>query len=162
MRTERISAFMWHCLAGLAAMLAVVPADAHEIFGCTFAGRVATVDQDGEDFTYRFTGGLGGDLTIATPARSGRLLRTRILFARGSQEALRFRNGRYSYAVFADFRIGNWEGEDARDTSGLIVFRGHRVIARHVCDDSSGINIDPVAIDAIPADDMAQLIFADG
>jgi hypothetical protein len=140
-------------MAALAMLTAAEPPAPRAVFHCTMGTYQVTVEQVGDRFHYRYTGPSGTELALTAMVGSPRLMWHHGLFARGSQESLRFVNGRFSYAVYSDHQLpmqdysASTENEpvfygDTAEAAGLVVLRGSRVIAHHRCDDDAFVSVD--------------------
>lgn len=162
-------------MLGLVAIMAILSASVNDpspraVFNCRFGAHAVTVEQMGENFHYRYAEPRGIELSLTAPTGSRRLLWHHFLFARGSQESLRFVSGRYSYAVYSDHQLplqdfaASTEDNlvfhgDAAEAAGLVVLRGTRVIAHHRCDDDAFVAVDWNTQQRLRADPIGDTLF---
>lgn len=140
------------------------------VFQCTIGAHQVTVEQAGDRFDYRYAGPRGTELALTATAGSHRLLWHHFLFARGSQESLRFVSGRTSYAAYSDHQLplqdfaASTEEElvfhgDSAEAAGLLVLRGNRVIAHHRCNDDAFVSVEWATAQRLRQDPIGDTLF---
>jgi hypothetical protein len=119
-----------------AAMALCAPAQAQSgngpasLFQCGLRnGKTVSVTAQGGNFFYAYGRGNRRELSLRGSARSGTVFqRLERYYAIALQ--IRFTNGQNSYIVHS---LPPSRTADAQGSSGVIVMRGDRVIARHAC-----------------------------
>ncbi len=124
-------------LAGSVASAAVranAPQQTDVLYSCNAGKRQATVSRVGGQLIYTF--GLPGQpqIRIVGDPKAGTVSYLHSMYPHAQHQQLRFRNGSYSYVLYARWASPNVITQTGgEDSSGLLIFNGTRRIVRSNC-----------------------------
>ncbi len=110
------------------------PQQTNVLYSCNVGKRQATVSRVGDQLLYTF--GLAGQpqIRIVGDPKAGTVSYLHSMYPHAQHQQLRFRNGSYSYVLYARWASPNAITQTGgEDSSGLLIFNGTRRVARLNC-----------------------------
>ena len=128
------------------------------VFACSFGAKQVLVTGSDANLAYRFGTKISDEIKlVGSPERENvHYLIDR--FAHSYNQQLRFKNGAFSYVLFNRWSSADYQGKGAENTSGLVVLRGKREIARMKCVSGEGFS-ESFDLSKLPTDSEDYSVF---
>ena len=128
------------------------------VFACSFGAKQVLVTGSDANLVYRFGTKDSDEIKlVGNPVRENlRYLIDR--FAHSYNQQLRFKNGEFSYVLFNRWSSAGHQGKGEENTSGLVVLRGKKEVARLKCKSGEGFS-ETFDLSKLPADSDDYSVF---
>ncbi len=126
---KRLGMLLCACIAGPA----LCAGQSVPVFSCSLGSTQVEVVARGKVLHYQYGRPGKPELSLSGDANSGTVSYRNEMWPHAEDKQLRFRNGDFSYVVYNRWASPSYEGKGGEDHSGLLVFKGDKLISNKAC-----------------------------